>query len=684
MTEDSTALLRRLRLLSDAGAVLDSRRLESMLDELPRLVVRRLADLCSIIHLDSAGAVERVHLAVRDAERERALIAVRNRFGSFTDTLPGEYRAELAQGRSVHVTALDEQFWRRFQMSAEAVDAHQQLGYTSGIFVPLTSGPRLSSAMLLLGADVARTYDADDLAAVEELARRTALTIENGKLLREARELFDADLTGNFVAAFDGRILECNLAFARMLRFATVAEAVEESGTAIFGGDVNWRAFVGSIVRERRVRQQEIALRDREGNQVHVLVSANGLFTDNGQIDTIRGQLYDLTPHQQLEEQLSQSQKMEAVGRLAGGIAHDFNNLLMVVGGQAGRLLDRLPSDSALRPGAEAIAAAADRAAGLTQQLLAFSRRQVHSPQVLSPNAVVRNLHGMLERVIGEDITCTLSLGPDIGNVKVDPGRLEQVLMNLAVNARDAMPNGGTLTISTSIADLDDVYGRQHFNARPGRYVMIAVSDTGCGMGPETRTRIFEPFFTTKDLGKGTGLGLSMVYGIIKQSGGYIWVYSEAGLGTTFKIYLPLIEAPVDELPANPAPSMPTGTETILLVEDEDGVRELLEEILAGQGYRVMAASRGSEALQMAELADDEIQLLVTDVVMPQMSGRELAMRMRAQRPSLRVLYLSGYTEEAIAHHGVIEPDAAFLQKPFTREDLARKIRDVLGLSDPA
>jgi CheY-like chemotaxis protein len=246
------------------------------------------------------------------------------------------------------------------------------------------------------------------------------------------------------------------------------------------------------------------------------------------------------------------------------------------------------------------------------------------------------------------------------------------------------MPNGGTLTISTSIADLDDVYGRQHFNARPGRYVMIAVSDTGCGMGPETRTRIFEPFFTTKDLGKGTGLGLSMVYGIIKQSGGYIWVYSEAGLGTTFKIYLPLIEAPVDELPANPAPSMPTGTETILLVEDEDGVRELLEEILAGQGYRVMAASRGSEALQMAELADDEIQLLVTDVVMPQMSGRELAMRMRAQRPSLRVLYLSGYTEEAIAHHGVIEPDAAFLQKPFTREDLARKIRDVLGLSDPA
>ena len=265
---------------------------------------------------------------------------------------------------------------------------------------------------------------------------------------------------------------------------------------------------------------------------MHVLVSATGIFSDRGQLATIRGQLYDLTAHKQLEEQLSQSQKMEAVGRLAGGIAHDFNNLLTVIGGQTGRLLEQMPeATTPLRRNAEAIAAAADRAAGLTQQLLAFSRRQVLSPQVLSLNAVVRNIDEMLERVIGEDITCVLSLSEDIESVKADPGRIEQVLLNLAVNARDAMPDGGTLAIATSVVELDEVYSRQHVGSRPGRYVMLAVSDTGCGMDPETRTRVFEPFFTTKEVGKGTGLGLSTVYGIVKQSGGYIWVYSELGIG---------------------------------------------------------------------------------------------------------------------------------------------------------
>jgi CheY-like chemotaxis protein len=281
--------------------------------------------------------------------------------------------------------------------------------------------------------------------------------------------------------------------------------------------------------------------------------------------------------------------------------------------------------------------------------------------------------------VIGEDITCVLSLSEDIESVKADPGRIEQALLNLAVNARDAMPGGGTLAISTSVVELDEVYSRQHIGSRPGRYVMLAVSDTGCGMDPETRTRVFEPFFTTKEVGKGTGLGLSMVYGIVKQSGGYIWVYSELGLGTTFKIYLPTTAAPAETLQPRPAPSAPMGTETILLVEDEDGVRELLEEILKGQGYHVLAASRGVEALQISELVDGEIQILVTDVVMPHMSGHELAMRLRARRPALRVLYLSGYTDEAIAHHGVIELDAAFLQKPFTRSALATKVREVLA-----
>jgi PAS domain S-box-containing protein len=506
-----------------------------------------------------------------------------------------------------------------------------------------------------------------------------ALAAENARLRREARELFDADLTGNFVAAVDGTLTDCNPAFARMLGYADRGEAIAGGALAIFGGDVNWRSFAGGVARDRRVRQHEMALRGREGGPVHVLVSATGFFDDGGQLTTIRGQLYDLTAHKQLEEQLSQSQKMEAVGRLAGGIAHDFNNLLMVIGGQTGRLLEQLPEDEPLRKNAEAIAAAADRAAGLTQQLLAFSRRQVLSPQVLSLNAVVRNVYGMLERVIGEDINCVMSLSEDIASVRADPGRIEQALLNLAVNARDAMPGGGTLSISTSVVEIDELYSRQHVGAKPGRYVMLAVSDSGCGMDPETRTRVFEPFFTTKEVGKGTGLGLSMVYGIVKQSGGYIWVYSELGLGTTFKIYLPATEAPPESLQPRVAASAPTGTETILLVEDEDGVRELLEEILTAQGYHVLAASRGVEALQISEFLEEEIQVLVTDVVMPHMSGHELAMRLRARRPGLRVLYLSGYTDEAIAHHGDIEVDADFLQKPFTRAALATKVRDVLA-----
>jgi two-component system cell cycle sensor histidine kinase/response regulator CckA len=545
--------------------------------------------------------------------------------------------------------------------------------------VPLQVGGRVSGAMTVALTEKGRFYDPDDLATVEDLARRTALAMDHVRLLREAREIFDGDLTGNFVASADGALLDCNGVFARMLGFASVDDALASSATAILGGDVNWRGFVGGVSREGRLRQHEIALQTPDGVQVHVLVSATGLFNEAGTITTIRGQFYDLTAHKQLEEQLSQSQKMEAVGRLAGGIAHDFNNLMTVIGGQAGGLLERLERSDPLARKVEAIVAAADRATGLTQQLLAFSRRQVLSPQVVSPNTIVSNVHGMLERLIGEDITCVLSLASEVDNVRADPMRIEQALLNLAVNARDAMPDGGALTISTSVVELDDVYSRQHAAVRPGRYVMLAVSDTGSGMAPETRIRVFEPFFTTKEIGKGTGLGLPMVYGIVKQSGGYIWVYSELGIGTTFKIYLPSVDAPVEEPHPRPAPELPTGTETVLLVEDEDGVRELLQEILTEQGYRVLAASRGSEALGISDSTHEEIPLLVTDVVMPKMSGRELAHRLRLSRPALRVLYLSGYTEEAIAQHGIIEPDAAFLQKPFTRADLARKIREVLA-----
>jgi PAS domain S-box-containing protein len=669
---------RRLRLLNGASALLESGHYDTMLDRVARLVASSFAELCVMLQLNPGGAVEHVHLAHARPERERELQALGDAFRDLPTPIPAEYLTAMLEGRSVILDADEEPIARLFERSAEAIAAYRQLDVRSVMLVPIAAGAAPSGVMILGSSRSAPPFDATDLATAEDLARRAALAIENGRLVREARELFDADLTGNFVAAVDGTLTDCNPAFARMLGYESGREAVQVSALAIFGGDVSWRGFVGSVARDRRVRQHEIALRSRDGGAVHVLVSATGLFSDRGQLATIRGQLYDLTAHKQLEEQLSQSQKMEAVGRLAGGIAHDFNNLLMVIGGQTGRLLEQLPETEPLRRNAEAIAAAADRAAGLTQQLLAFSRRQVLSPRVVSLNAVVRNVYGMLERVIGEDITCVLSLSDEIESVKADPGRIEQALLNLAVNARDAMPEGGTLAISTSIVELDEVYSRQHIGSRPGRFVMLAVSDTGRGMDPETRTRVFEPFFTTKEVGKGTGLGLSMVYGIVKQSGGYIWVYSELGLGTTFKIYLPATEAPPETLQPRPAPSVPTGTETILLVEDEDGVRELLEEILTAQGYRVLAASRGVEALQISELVDEEIQVLVTDVVMPHMSGHELAMRLRARRPALRVLYLSGYTDDAIAHHGVVEVDASFLQKPFTRAALATKVREVL------
>jgi PAS domain S-box-containing protein len=630
-----------------------------------RLVVRDLADVC--VYLSAPGDQTVV------AARQAAPPAERDAHGAQAAALVERHRRVIGSGEVVIVSEI-----------ASLVEGSPAGGasWTMAVIAPVRTPDGTGFGALVAGCIASPPLDNGDVEAVRDVARRLASSLETARLRRQARELFETDLTGNFVAAEDGRLLDCNPAFARVLGYDRIEDVRDVGAAELFGGDVSWREFVGAVARQGRLRQQEMALRARDNRPVHALVSATGVRGDRGAVTAIRGQLFDLSAHKHLEEQLSQSQKMEAVGRLAGGIAHDFNNLLMIVGGQAGRLLEQLPEDDPHRRPVEAIATAADRAAGLTQQLLAFSRRQVLSPRVISLNTVARNVHGMLERLIGEDITCAMSLAEDIRNVRADPGRLEQALLNLAVNARDAMPGGGTLGMSTSNVEIDEAYSRQHLGAVPGRYVMLAVSDTGCGMDPETRTRVFEPFFTTKEVGKGTGLGLSMVYGIVKQSGGYIWVYSELGLGTTFKIYLPAVEAEAQVIAAPGAVSAPTGSETILLVEDEDGVRELLDELLTEQGYRVLSASRGADALALAERAEGEIELLVTDVVMPEMSGHELALRLRSRRPGLRVLYLSGYTDETIAHHGVLEPYAAFLGKPFTRAALATKVREVLT-SDP-
>jgi two-component system cell cycle sensor histidine kinase/response regulator CckA len=394
----------------------------------------------------------------------------------------------------------------------------------------------------------------------------------------------------------------------------------------------------------------------------------------------ILGTAFDVTERRRLEEQLRQSQKMEAVGRLAGGVAHDFNNLLGVIIGYSELLLESLPSgDQKTRGRIEEVHKAGQRAASLTRQLLAFSRQQVLEPHLLNLNAVVGDMEKLLRRLIGEDIELVTGLDPALGTVRADPGQLEQVIMNLAVNARDAMPKGGRVAIQTTNVDLSEQISYQGFTILPGRYVLLSVTDSGRGMDAETQRRIFEPFFTTKELGKGTGLGLATVYGIVKQSEGYIHVYSEPGHGATFKVYLPRVDVTAREARVEkPAESL-RGTETVLVVEDEESLRELVVTVLEQNGYNVIAAERPAAALEAAARIGEPIHLLLTDVVLPGMSGRELAEKLLAQRKDLKVLYVSGYTDDIITHHGVLEPGIAFLQKPFSRESLLVKVREVLG-----
>jgi PAS domain S-box-containing protein len=389
----------------------------------------------------------------------------------------------------------------------------------------------------------------------------------------------------------------------------------------------------------------------------------------------------DVTDQRRTEEQLVASQKLDAIGRLAGGVAHDFNNLISVILSYAGFATEQLHESDPIRADVQEIVHAGERAAALTRQLLAFSRKQVLDPRPLSLDEVVRGLENMLRRLLGEDIAIERHTAADLGSVMADAAQLEQVIMNLAVNARDAMPHGGKLILETRNVDLDTEYAEHHVGVEPGPYAMLAVTDNGVGMDADTRSRVFEPFFTTKDVGKGTGLGLSTVYGVVRQSGGHIWVYSEPGRGTTFKIYLPRVDAPAVERKGRAAPITVTGSETILVVEDEDAVRRAAERILGSAGYHVLGAANAGEALLMCERFDGRIDLLLTDVVMPQMSGRELADRLRHLRPTLAVLYTSGYTDNAIVHHGVLDAGTHFIGKPFAAAALAQKVRDVLDAS---
>jgi len=477
------------------------------------------------------------------------------------------------------------------------------------------------------------------------------------------------------------RFVKVNDALARWLGLRDPRAAVGKTDADFFRPEHARQAYAD----EQRVMatgQPMVGVEEKEtwpdGRVTWVSTTKVPIRDGSGEIVGLCGLSRDISERKRLEEQARLSQRMEAIGRLAGGVAHDFNNLLGVIIGYGERVMSRLAASEPLRADQQELLKAAHRAASLTQQLLAFGRQQVLQPRILDLNGVVSEMRDMLGRVIGEDCELATLLEPDLGSVWADPGQTGQIVMNLAANARDAMPTGGRLTIQTRNAELDAAAASCHPPMRPGRYVMLAVSDTGVGMDAATQSRIFEPFFTTKETGKGTGLGLATVYGIVKQSSGFIWVYSEVGVGTTFKIYLPRIDGAAEPLAHEEPSPLVRGSETVLLVEDEQSLRNIIRDTLEENGYTVLVAGDGVQALQVADEHGADIHLIVTDVIMPGMSGGQVAAEITRIRPRVKALFVSGYTHEALSRHGALGLRTAFLSKPFTAAALLRKCRELL------
>ena len=499
------------------------------------------------------------------------------------------------------------------------------------------------------------------------------------------RSIFDFATVGIYQSRRDGSLITVNAPLAAMLGYENPEDLLSHNLEEIYADPAERRAILERFELLGIAQRLEVCWKKKDGTPIWVELDARAIRSDDGTTRYFEGFVQNVTGRKQsdedkrrLEQQLVQSQKMEAVGQLAGGIAHDFNNLLTAIAGYCELLLGDLATDDPRRSHAEEIRRAGERAASLTQQLLAFSRRQVLEPKVIDVNEIVGGIEKIFRRLLGEHIEMVTRKAPDLWRVKADPGQIEQAILNLAINARDAMPNGGKMTIETANVLLDESYAQAHLPVVPGPYTLITVSDTGVGMTPEIKARLFEPFFTTKERGKGTGLGLSTTYGIVKQSGGYIWCYSESGRGTTFKVYLPGLEDAVEEAPPPPVYAPHPGSETLLLVEDEPEVRSLVQRILKTQGYTVVTAANPDEALAIAREFKGKIEMMVTDVVMPGMSGRQLAERLATSRPDMRVLFVSGYTDDAVMQHGIVSRPRAFLQKPFTPTALARKVREVL------
>ena len=552
--------------------------------------------------------------------------------------------------------------------------------------VPLTVGGHTFGALVVQTYSKNIRYGERDKEILTFVARQLASAVEikrNEQALRRSearyRSLVQSSVYGIYRSSMEGRFLDVNPALVNMLGYGSAEEVLLlDPEKEVFARSEEHRLLIDEFRRTGRLDGIEVKWKRKDSTTVTVRISGRAVSSEDEPADVLEAIAEDVTDRRALEDQFRQAQKMEAVGRLAGGVAHDFNNLLMVISGYTEVILAKLEMEHPLHEKARAIQQAADRATTLTRQLLAFSRKQLLELKIVDVNAIVGDMERLLRPLIGENVELITRLAPIAGHTRADAGQLEQVLMNLVVNAKDAMPGGGRLTIETENLAVDEGQ-RGPGVIRPGTYVRLSVSDTGMGMDKETQSRIFEPFFTTKEMGKGTGLGLSTVYGIVKQSGGYVMVQSEEGRGSTFQIYLPRVEG-ATESHAAPAPRAALGgTETVLLVEDEESVRQLVRETLIARGYQVVEAEDGEAGLSVAAQHDGPIHLVITDVVMPGMGGRELVKQLAQTRPETKVLYLSGYTEDAIVSEGSIESGTAFLQKPFTLQNLSRKVREILG-----
>ena len=551
--------------------------------------------------------------------------------------------------------------------------------------VPLKVNSHAFGALILKSYSSNSQFGERDKEILTLVSQQLAAAIDrkrNEQELRRSevryRSLVQTAVYGIYRASLDGRFLDVNPALIEMLGYTSALEVLAlHPQKDVFLDPSAYARLVEEFRRTGGMDGFEARWRRKDGSPITVRISGRAVASSDGPSDALEAIAEDITARRVLEDQFRQAQKMEAVGRLAGGIAHDFNNLLMVISGYTEILLDQLAPEHSLHAKAESIQQASDRASALTRQLLAFSRKQHLELKVTDINAIVTNMERLLRPLIGEDVELTTHLESAVGCTRADAGQLEQVIMNLVVNAKDAMPNGGKLSIRTAAITVDDSQGHENTFIKHGPYITISISDTGEGMDRETQARIFEPFFTTKEKGKGTGLGLSTVYGIVKQSGGYVFVQSEPGHGTTFTIYFPRVDEPCDAVGATPASLAHSGgSETILLVEDEESVRQLVRETLATRGYRVLEASNGNAALALAA-STDTIHLVITDVVMPGLSGHELVQQLMQARPGIKILYLSGYAEEAFT--APLNAHQAFLQKPFTLQSLSRKVREVLG-----